>query len=69
MVREPPLIPVPTPEAVAEAKKNPGGWVYAIRGNYSERDHVPASAVIGAWKVDDEGEITDEFLPNPNFEG
>jgi hypothetical protein len=57
----------PSPGATAEAKLNPGGWVYEIRGSYRPDEHVPAHAIVGAWKVDDAGCIVGEFLPNPNF--
>ena len=57
----------PAPAAIAEAKANPGGWVYEIYGNFGPEEHVPGSAIIGAWKVDDSGTIVGEFIPNPNF--
>lgn len=57
----------PSEGAIAEAKKNLGGWVYEIRGAYSEQEHVPPHAIVGAWKVDDQGKIIGDFIPNPNF--
>lgn len=57
----------PSPDAIAEAKQNPDGWVYEIRGSYGPRDAVPAHAIVGAWKVDGRGMIVGDFLPNPNF--
>jgi hypothetical protein len=56
------------PELVAEAKTRPGGWVYEIIGDYGPDDAVPPTAIRGAWKVDDEGQIVGDFLPNPVFE-
>ncbi|MDQ0465245.1 hypothetical protein QO010_003032 [Caulobacter ginsengisoli] len=59
----------PTSEAArAEAKANPGGWVYEIGGGYDAVEAVPPQAIKGAWKVDDQGEITGEYKPNPNFD-
>ncbi len=55
------------PALVAEAKTRPGGWVYEIVGDYGPAEAVPPTAIRGAWKVDEEGRITGEFLPNPNF--
>ena len=52
---------------MVEAKLNPGGWVYAIEGDYGPDDAVPPSAIKGAWKVDDRGSIEGDFIPNPNF--
>jgi hypothetical protein len=57
----------PTPEAIAEAKHHPNGWVYVIEGNYGQNETVPPEAIRGAWKVDANGNITGEFIPNPNF--
>jgi len=67
MVEKPVARRNPAPAAIAEARKNPGGWVYEIYGNYEPHEHVPASAVIGAWKVDESGSIVGAFIPNPNF--
>ncbi len=47
----------PRPEALAEAKLNPGGWVYEIE-----------EAIVGAWQVDESGNIVGEFKPNPNHQ-
>jgi hypothetical protein len=54
--------------AKAEAKANPGGWVYEIGGGFDAEGAVPPQAIKGAWKVDERGEITDEYKPNPNFD-
>ncbi len=59
----------PTPEARAEGKLNRGGWVYAIEGDYGPNDAVPPHVIKGAWKVDDDGELDGDFIPNPNFTG
>jgi len=56
------------PALIAEAKTRPGGWVYEIVGDYGPDDAVPPTAIRGAWKVDDEGRIAGDFLPNPVFE-
>jgi hypothetical protein len=55
------------PALVAEARKRPGGWVYEIVGGYGPADAVPPTAIRGAWKVDGDGCIVGEFIPNPNF--
>jgi len=57
----------PTPEARAEARQNPGGWVYAIDGRYDPNAAVPPEAIEGAWRVNDAGEIVGEFIPNPKY--
>jgi len=57
----------PQPEAIAEAKRNPGGWVYAIDPRYDASGEVPPEAIKGAWKVDLQGNIEGDFIPNPNY--
>lgn len=58
---------IPTAEAREEARRNPGGWVYKIEGDYGPEDAVPREAIVGAWQVDENGNITGDFIPNPNF--
>jgi hypothetical protein len=58
---------IPTDEAREEARRNPGGWVYKIEGDYGPKDAVPREAIIGAWQVDENGNITGDFIPNPNY--
>ena len=56
-----------TDEARAEAKANPGGWVYAIDGGRDPNGAIPREFIQGAWRVDEIGEIVGEFIPNPNY--
>jgi hypothetical protein len=56
-----------TPEVIEAARKNPGGWVYKIEGTFGPDERVPPEAVVGAWKVDDLGNLTGEFLSNPKY--
>lgn len=60
---------VPPPELVAEARVTPGGWVYEIDGDQIEDPDgdVPPEAIIGAWKVDEHGNLTDDYQANPNY--
>ena len=55
------------PDLVAEAKNTPGSWVYEIVGDFGPQDKVPPTAIRGAWKVDDNGEIEGDFIPNEKF--
>jgi hypothetical protein len=50
-----------------EAKSVPGGWVYQLDGEFGPNDDVPPSAIVGAWKVDENGMMTSEFIRNPNY--
>lgn len=65
--RHQPVLPA-SEAAKAEARANPGGWVYEIGGGYNATEAVPPQAIKGAWKVNDQGEVTDEYEPNPNFD-
>lgn len=47
-----------------QAKQNPSGWVYEIDWVYGPDDYVPPEAIVGAWKVDDNGNLTDIFEKN-----
>jgi hypothetical protein len=61
--------PVPPPALVAEAKTVPGGWVYEIHPGVDPSGEVPPESIIGAWAVDDAGELTGEYIPNPRYVG
>ena len=52
-----------------QAKQSPGGWVYEIDGRIGDPNgEVPPFAILGAHKVDKNGEITGEFTPNENYD-
>lgn len=55
----------PMPGEIEEAKKQPNGWVYRIKGSFRPEEAVPPEAVVGAWKVDASGRISGDFIPNP----
>jgi hypothetical protein len=57
----------PTKAAIEEAKKHPNGYVYVIDKAFDNDENVPPSAIKGAWKVNEFGEITGEFIENPNY--
>lgn len=59
--------PSPTPAAIAEAKRKPGGWVYVIAPGVDPAGAVPPEQIVGAWKVDAEGNLTDSFVWNPKY--
>ncbi|WP_080934341.1 hypothetical protein [Xanthomonas albilineans] len=56
-----------TPDVVQAARENPNGWVYKIEGKYGPTEHVPPEALVGAWKVDANGNLTGEFMSNPQY--
>lgn len=57
------------PALIAEAKTQPGGWVYQIElpAGADPDAAIPGSAVKGCWKVNDDVDITGDLIPNPNF--
>jgi hypothetical protein len=57
-------------ELLAEAKTQPGAWVYAIDPAYAPGGAdgaVPPEGIIGAWKIADDGSPTGEFQANPRY--
>jgi hypothetical protein len=59
----------PPPSVWADAKHTPGGWLYVFDEEFGVGADVPPEAIRGAWKIDDNGNITDEFTPNPLWRG
>jgi hypothetical protein len=59
--------PVITAATRAAARQHPGGWLYEIDPFFDPDGDVPPHGVRGAWKVDEEGEITGEFQASPNY--
>ncbi|WP_322027876.1 hypothetical protein [Burkholderia sp. BCC1977] len=57
-----------TPDVVQAARANPNGWVYKIEGAYGPTEYVPPEAVVGAWKVDSNGNLTGDFVENPKYQ-
>jgi hypothetical protein len=57
----------PSLEEINAAKHYPNGWVYRFSKEYSLTDYVPPEDIIGAWKVDSNGNIVGDFIKNPKF--
>jgi hypothetical protein len=58
---------VPPPEALEEAARVPGGWVYEVNGRYGPDDTIPPERIRGAWRVLPDGTLSGEFEPNPRY--
>jgi hypothetical protein len=59
----------PLPGEVAEAARNPNGWVYRIAASAGDPNgRVSPEAIVGAWKVDASGKIAGEFIANPKYD-
>ncbi|MFC0507062.1 type VII secretion system-associated protein [Micromonospora costi] len=59
--------PTVTDQMRRQARQAPDSWIYAVDPAFEEAEDVPGWAVIGAFRVDERGEISDEFQRNPNY--
>ncbi len=57
----------PSEAAKREALKHPNGWVYALDAAFEYEEEVPSEAILGAWKVNSEGKIIGDFVPNDKY--
>jgi hypothetical protein len=55
----------PFSEDIDEAKLHPNGWIYKFSKEYFLTDYVPPEDIMGAWKVDSNGNIIGDFIENP----
>lgn len=55
-------------DLLEEARKWPGANVYEIAPGWDPDGEVPSGAILGAWPIDDSGNPTGEFIPNPNYD-
>lgn len=63
-------VPEITEELRAQAKLQPGGYLYSVDMEYAKDGidgAIPPQGIVGAYPVDDEGNIIEEFMPNPNY--
>ncbi|MEU5847752.1 type VII secretion system-associated protein [Saccharopolyspora shandongensis] len=60
--------PVITPTMREQAMKQPNTWLYVVDPIFTDPNaEVPPWGFIGGYRVDEQGEITDDFSPNPNY--
>ncbi|WP_198929025.1 hypothetical protein [Rhizobium sp. AC27/96] len=59
---------VPYIQEIEVAKNYPNGRVFRIAGTFAAYEAVPPEAIVGAWEVNDSGEISGEFVFNPNYD-
>lgn len=57
-----------TEDLIVAARENANGWVYKVKESYGPTEYVPPEAIVGAWKVDANGNLTGEFIPNPKYQ-
>ena len=56
-----------TKEMRANARANPNSWLYVIDEAFDPAGRVPSWAVVGAYPVNNEGEIVEDFHPNDRY--
>jgi hypothetical protein len=56
-----------TPRMRANARANPGTWLYVIDPAFDADADVPPHGVVGAYPVDERGEIRSAFRPNTAY--
>ncbi|MGW4464940.1 type VII secretion system-associated protein [Micromonospora sp. NPDC004704] len=59
--------PTVTPQLRERARQNPESWIYVVDPGFEDAPEVPGWAVVGAYRVDERGEVVDELRPNPNY--
>jgi hypothetical protein len=61
---------LPLPELSVEikeaARQAGGGWLDEVVGSHPQP--VPLSAIKGAWRLGPDGELTGEYVANPNYQ-
>jgi ADP-ribosylglycohydrolase len=63
-----PTRPVITPAMREQAAKQPNTWLYVVDPIFTDPNtEVPPWGFIGGYRVDERGELTDDFSPNPNY--
>jgi SseB protein N-terminal domain len=56
-----------TPEMRQAARENPNSWLYVIDPALDADDDVPPWGVLGAYPVNERGEIEESFHPNAEY--
>lgn len=60
--------PVITPAMREQALKQPNTWLYIVDPIFTDPEvDVPPWGFIGGYRVDEQGQLTDDFSPNPNY--
>lgn len=62
--RKPPPI---TDDMRRSARRLAGGWLYVIDPGFDPDSRVPPEGVVGGYRVDDHGVLTNEWWANPKY--
>jgi len=55
------------PDLRQQARRAGGGWLDEVVGGHALGVPVPVSAIRGSWRVDANGDLTGDYVPNPLF--
>lgn len=58
-------LPEVSPEIREAARAAGGGWLDEVVG--AHQPPVPQRFIKGAWRLDANGELTGEYVPNPDY--
>jgi hypothetical protein len=50
-----------------QARLAGGGWLDEVVGTHDPSRPVPMTAIKGAWRLDENGELTGEYVANPTY--
>jgi len=50
-----------------QARRARGGWLDEVVGVHAPGVPVPVTAIRGFWRVDANGDLTGDYVPNPRF--
>ncbi|MEU6645911.1 type VII secretion system-associated protein [Saccharomonospora sp. NPDC046836] len=56
-----------TKEMRANARANPNSWLYVIDEAFDPNGRVPSWAVVGAYPVNANGDVVEDFHPNDRY--
>ncbi|MDR7300929.1 type VII secretion system-associated protein [Haloactinomyces albus] len=60
--------PTITPAMREQAAKQPNTWLYVVDPIFTDPgSEIPSWGFVGGYRVDERGELTDDFSPNPNY--
>lgn len=64
-----PEAPPITEQMREQARQTPGTWLYIVDPGYQDTgEEVPPEGVIGAYRIDENGEIDEEFQHNEEYQ-
>jgi len=66
---ETPDAPPITEQMREQARQTPGSWLYIVDPGYQDTgEEVPPEGVIGAYRIDEHGEIDEDFQHNDQYQ-